>query len=396
MQDATQISGRQQDRQAGRLRPIRPARCRLSLRLQAVLIACAWSSGMMAGHPAARGATTTVRLLPTAVVSGDDVTLADVAEISGESAELIAGWTLGAAPRVGQTGAIDLDAIQKMLARRGVNLSAWIFRGANRCVVQRVAPQRRLAEAVTVAADAAPGMPVQHEPLRAVVTTRPAADARTLEGVIREHIARRVAHLNGTPVVRFSPALSRVLELSRPTYDFQITDRSDRVLGMVPFEVLIVENGQPRQTVPVLAEVRLRKAVVTASRPINRGETVSESAVSVQDRLFEHVEEIGLTEPAAVIGQRATKFVAQDGMFYPRDIEPVPLVMRNDLVTVTVRRGGLTIRSSAKAMNAASYGERVVLRNEASKETFTATVTGPKTAEVTGEFPLASAEGGVR
>src|SRR6185369_12828315 len=73
-----------------------------------ILIACAWPSWMMAGHPAARGESeTVVRLLSSAVVNTDEVALRDVAEIKGESAELIGGWSIGAAPRVGSTGVVE-------------------------------------------------------------------------------------------------------------------------------------------------------------------------------------------------------------------------------------------------------------------------------------------------
>jgi flagella basal body P-ring formation protein FlgA len=68
-----------------------------------------------------------------------------------------------------------------------------------------------------------------------------------------------------------------------------------------------------------------------------------------------------------------------------RDVEPVPLVQRNDLVTVWVRRGRVAIKGSAKAMSSAGYGETVELTSELSrKDRFTGVVTGPKTVELPG------------
>jgi flagella basal body P-ring formation protein FlgA len=306
---------------------------------------------------------------------------------------------------------VDLGQLQSMLARRGVNLSNWVFRGASRCTVQRVgrappaSPAQNsdpLSKRSTTANAVRPNEPSasptiisadQQQP-----TTQPAAgteasratvcDPNSLEAVLRAHLSRRLSELGGTPVIRFSPGAARVLSLCSPTYTFRITDRSDRLLGMVPMEILVLDRGQPRQSLPVIADVSLRKTVIIASRPINRGEIIRSEHLLSEDRNFDRVDDIGVSRTAMLVGQRAKRFIDNHAVLSMRDVEQMPLVLANDLVTVFVRRGGLSIRSSAKALSAGGLGDTVQLRNEMSREVFAAVVTGQKSVEV-GDGPRA-------
>jgi flagellar basal body P-ring formation protein FlgA len=325
----------------------------------------------------------TVRLYPSAVVTGEQVLLSDVAEVQGESADLVSRWPVTMAPHAGATGVIESSVIQGMLARRGINLGHWVFRGATRCIVSR--PEEGAKGQVSRKAQTASASDrsAQSRPSEESAAAAP-AEANTLEAVLREHIARRLASQGGTTIVRFSPAVAKILALSRPTFDFQITERSERALGMVSLEVTILENGQSRQTLPVLADVSLRKSVVVATRPINRGEILNPGSLAREERVFDRTEDVGVGEMNGLLGQRAKSFIDAHSAVMVKDVESIPLVIRNDLVTVVVHRGALTIRGSAKAMESKSLGERVLLKNEGSKEPFTAVVTGPKQAEVGG------------
>lgn len=359
--------------------------------IAALTVAASAAQGDVANQPVAAttsgaqggAAEVVVRLLPSALVEGDEVTLADVAELQGDAANLLASWPVGAAPARGSTGVLELAQVQSRLARRGVNLSSWVFRGSSRCVVQRAsvtegAPKRNVVGTQPAATDkpivkpsAAPG------PM--------AADPQSLEGSIHLHMAAKLSALGGTPVLRFSPAVARALRLKQPEYQFQIHDRGERLLGIVPLDVSIFENGKLQQTLPVLVNVALKKHVVVANRPLNRGQLVATDDVRLDERTFERVEDVAADRCEILLGQRMKRFVEQQGLVFARDVEPVPLVVRNDLVMVTARRGNIVLRSAAKAITSGCFGEVVQLRNESSRESFTAVVTGPKTAELSTE-----------
>jgi len=339
-------------------------------------------------------AETVVRIYPTALVSADQVTLADIAAIHGEGSELVAGWTMTSAPSAGRESVISLSHVQKVLASRGVNLGCWVFRGSTRCTVKRAntapaatrRPHRveaksgrtRLDHVMIRDADNGDAFDVSEESHGSL----PDIDPNTLSGAVHEYISRRLANIGGKPSIRFSPTMSDLLGLSRPTYDFKIMSRSDRLLGFVPLDITIYEKSQFKQTLSTLAEVSVHVPMVVAARAINRKQTIKAQDLVVVTHAINRLEELGLTDVAPILGQQAKNFVDKGQKLTLRDIEPVPLVSRNDLVTVWVHCGNLRIKGSAKALSGGGYGESVVLKNEASKQTFTATVTGCKIAEV--------------
>ncbi|MBI4580428.1 MAG: flagellar basal body P-ring formation protein FlgA [Planctomycetes bacterium] len=332
-------------------------------------------------------AETVVRIYPTAVVTSDQVTLKDIATIEGEGAQLAGGWAITAAPGLGQEAVLEQSTVQQALLRRGINPGTWVFRGSAKCRISRPMPVGGLRREVpaTMAADTdSVAKPQAADTGSRTGVPKPQAvepDPDTLEGMIHRHIAERMAGLGGKSSIQMNPALRELLRLSKPTYEFHITDRSDRLVGLVPLEVAIYREGKLEQVQSVLADVSLVKTVVAAAGPINRGQTIRPQDVVLLERTFDRTDKPGLVNLSAAVGQRAIRFINKDEMVTGKDIEPVPLVLRNDVVMVTARRGSVTIKAAAKALTSAGYGEAVVLRNESSKETFTATVTGQKAAE---------------
>ncbi len=340
---------------------------------------------------------TVIRLYPVAVVSGAEITLADVAEIQGSAVRLAGGWSIAPAPASGQTRELSLGEIRAALGRRGINLSQWIFRGASRCKVTRSVPTPTNATvSIPGETNHLPNTHVQAD----VVAAGEQGDIRphSMEAALRAWLAGRLRKATGTPVIRFStnPRIAGALALTSPPYRFEIGEVGKQSLGDVALEVTVYEGSQVRQVVQILANVALRVSVVQATRPINRGETIAEGMVELRQREFERMEDIGLQSLPPVIGQRARHFINSEEMVQARHLEPMPLVERNDLVTVWVRRGPLVVKSSAQARAAGTYGSVIELRSLMSKETFLATVTGPKTVELVEGAPVSGtmAEGG--
>ncbi len=367
----------------------RTARRMMSAALAAVL--AAGGPARPAPADSAAPGETVVHLHPSATVSGDEVRLADLASLRGEGAELVADWTVATAPPAGERIVLQLGELQSILAARGANLGRWTFRGSLACEIRRpaeTATSRPAPEASSGTilpsgtTQPAPAARIAAEPASA---TRPAgpAPSRTLEQAVRDHIAGRLSDLGGTPVVRFGAGLARSLGLASPPYEFRITDRGERLLGMVPLEVGVYEHGRLRQQLAALVEVSLNRNVVVAAGPINSGQVIGRDDLTVEPRSFTRAEGLGATDPGVFIGQRARSLIARGAVLTARDIEPVPLVSRNDLVTVWAGQGGLRIKMVARSLSEAGYGQPVTLKNEASRETFVATVTGLRSAEVT-------------
>lgn len=309
-----------------------------------------------------------VRLHATAVVDKPQIYLADIADIEGPGSELAGRWKILSAPEAGEARVITRDQLQTILGDRGANLAKWEIRGYRECRVSR--PSLAGSQDADATREA-------HSP----DTMQPVID-NTLEGAIRAALTERAASFGGGISVRFSPAIRQLLAMRSPQYQFRIEHRGDRILGMVALDVTILEEGRVKQTVPMIVQVALRKRVVAAAQPINRNEVINAKHLSLVEQTFDQIEELGLSQTSPLIGQRAKRFIPPGELVQLKDVEPMPFVQRNDLVTVTIRRGAVSIRTVAKALGSGTYGDPVRLQNESSREAFEAVITGMRTAEV--------------
>ncbi|HSW47337.1 MAG TPA: flagellar basal body P-ring formation chaperone FlgA, partial [Phycisphaerae bacterium] len=353
------------------------------------LAACALGAEPAGARPETpRNAPAVIRMYSAAVVTDDAVRLSDVADVEGEAVDLAGSWVVASAPAVGSTKEVTVDQVERLLSQKGANLSQMMIRGPSRCTVSR--PKSRVSAGSQPASASIAGA---HADAGELVRDEANVDPASLEAAVRSHLGRKLAGLGGVPVIKFSPGAGRVLALKRPAYEFKVTDRSESSLGLVPIEVTVSEKDHVVQTLPMLVQVSLKKQVVVAARAINRSQRIGTDDLTAAERTFDRVEEMGLGEPGPLIGQQAKRPVGRGEQISLKDVEPVPLVQRNDLVTVWVRLGGVTVRGAAKAMSSGTYGQVVTLKNEASTQTFTATVTGPRTAEVPADATTASADG---
>ena len=290
----------------------------------------------------------TVRLHGTAIVAAEQVTLGDIAEVRGDLVGLAGSCPIVLSPKPGYS--------------LSLSLAHWTFRGSSRCTVTR--PVRREIDQSTLSQrrddrpavpNTSPGLPGRAVP--AVPSDTASINPDTLGGAMQLHIQQRLADLGGTPVIQFPKALSQQLELSKPTYEFRVICRGNDLLGLVPLDVTIIDSNKQEQTLQVSAKVSLRKTVLVAGHSINKGAVVAASDVSLQELVFDRVEDIGLADPAAVIGQQAKRFVDKGDKLLAKDFEPLPLVHRNDLVTVLISEMG---ERSAGRFSAVVVGEKTV------------------------------------
>ena len=351
-----------------------------------------------------------VRLFPTAVASGPNVTLGDVATLYGfdaHTAEDLGRLTLRPAPDRAQTETVGIEDVRAALESAGVSLADVTLLGAAECKVAatRAAPKRPNPSqpAPDPARDAPqreairPGSrrrmlssdrqsPAAHETLSDEPPLQPGAadhvNDGTLEAALRDYVDGYAADLGGRVEVRFGVAHRAALALRSPECRFDIRPRGENKLGMVWFDVNVAREGRKPQSVPILAEVTLLKPVVVASRNINHGQQVSGRDVRLEERPFKRLDDAGVAELAAVVGMDARRAIHPGDMLRSRDVRMRPLVQRNQLVTLWSRAGGLIVQKTGRAMDEGTLGDVVQVRPDGAKETVFATVSGPATVSV--------------
>ncbi|UCG15724.1 MAG: flagellar basal body P-ring formation protein FlgA [Phycisphaerales bacterium] len=338
------------------------------VRRAAMIALCLLAPAYAAAH------AESVRAWPTAVVVDDDIRVADVCMLQGfdaEAHERVTAIVVAPAPKPGGSSLVHLDDIRSALVRNGVNLATVIVKGASRCAVTR--PGVAVRPASPGGADRVPEQASDDRN----------APGRTLRQAVRDFFREQVERAGGTLNLTFGRTAKPVLDLSEPEFEFVVRRRSGRTLGMVSLEVVVRRQGKTVQVVPMVVTASFTKPVVVAQRSINAKATVSPQDVQVVDMTFTQFNQAGLSDPARAIGQRARRFIAAGETIHLRQLEPVPLVHRGQIVDVHAMVGGVRVVTSAKAMQSGAYGDVIELRShDGKRRTISAVVTGPRRVEV--------------
>ena len=228
------------------------------------------------------------------------------------------------------------------------------------------------------------------------VTLTPAAPAvqvkpadRWEKRFTRCTIARRRA--GGTAVVpveslqvRFNPQDEKLLALSDPQFKFNIDGRRARNLGDVSWEVTVITNGGSKK-VSVIADAAWQAAGahrqapgVQADHPRRRPDR--------PPRPWWTGSSMNPRPPARRSSARwRAASSRRDRRWTPRlRVDPVPLVQTGQLVTITAAQGSVPIKTVARAMEPGTFGQTVRVRNEATRDIYEVTLTGPQEGRMTG------------
>jgi flagella basal body P-ring formation protein FlgA len=112
---------------------------------------------------------------------------------------------------------------------------------------------------------------------------------------------------------------------------------------------------------------------------------ISSTDVALERRTFTSFQGIGVTASNRVVGQEARRIIHTGQMIKASDLKPKVLVKRNELVRISSTGGGVVLHTAARALQSGALGDVIEVRNEASKQTFWAQVTGLRQAQAVGD-----------
>lgn len=327
-----------------------------------------------------------VRVWASAVVVSDSIKLGDVAELrrleSSEEEESFRSVTITEAPPPGGSRIIHHEMIRAALSNKGVNLAKVTLAGASQCEVRRPATQQQAASCqsrseVTASSD------THHQ--SNVVSSGPQQSGTTLRKAIEDHFHREFARFGGRAEVLFDRSDDHVLELSGPPLEFRIRREKSAALGLCALEIDVIKDGKTAQQIPMVVRTALSRSVLTARRAINQGAAIVAADVDLMPVTFTRLDDLGLDDSALVIGQRAKRFIPAGTRIELETLEPVPLVLRGQLITLISEVGGVRVVTTAKAGANGMRGETIRVRSvDDHKIEFDAVVTGPGEARAAG------------
>jgi flagella basal body P-ring formation protein FlgA len=135
-------------------------------------------------------------------------------------------------------------------------------------------------------------------------------------------------------------------------------------------------------TVYVPAQIVVFENVLTAARPLLRGQRIEANDVMVVRQRANRRSRAYFHEPAQIIGMVAKRSIAMGKAFSLQLIQPPRLVQRGEDVTLVAETNALTVRMKGKALADGAEGDVIRVKNSTSNRVVEGVVTRPGIVKV--------------
>jgi flagellar basal body P-ring formation protein FlgA len=161
-----------------------------------------------------------------------------------------------------------------------------------------------------------------------------------------------------------------------------IPPRNNKLLGHITLEMVVLHEGQPINRLKVSGQVRLKRLVVCAARPLRPQNMIGPGDIQVISREMTGFNSDFFHSPEQVVGHILAKSVGPQEIITPRHLSRQPLIKRGDEVTVVFDQDGLEISTKGVAREQGYLGKTIRLLNPKSKKEFQGQVVDAKTVKV--------------
>lgn len=146
--------------------------------------------------------------------------------------------------------------------------------------------------------------------------------------------------------------------------------------------VKLFVDGKEYKKVWAKTRIRLYTDMVLASRPILRNELLKEEDLKVERRLVASIPRGVFDDIDEIQGMRAKRKIRKDAVITQSDITLPELFKRGSLVSILLKKGGLSISAKGKAMEKGVKGKVIRVENISSKKVVLAEVLDSRTVMV--------------
>ncbi|MFG0326093.1 MAG: flagellar basal body P-ring formation chaperone FlgA [Phycisphaerales bacterium JB037] len=317
---------------------------------------------------AARGQTVVQLRAAARVDASGPVTLGRLAMIEGVDAQTLASVVvIESVERELGAGAahfdLDSDRIRSAIERDGrVGLGNVVVRSGRCAVVPRAAR-----------GDEGVGSPEPKEPdLDELLTDT------TVGGVIRREIRRMFKVEERDLRVSFDPLDRELLTMS--AIGRAVVVRRTGSSGRLPLAVTVYEDERIVAGATIRADVKLKRTVLVAAVPIERGATIEAAQLTEQTQWLDP----GVAPALQAAGAEARSPIPAGRIVTDRMIQAPVAIERGELAIVHCLAGSIVIEEKARALGTARVGEVIEFESvDGLRRRFTARVDAPGRAVLT-------------
>ncbi len=214
----------------------------------------------------------------------------------------------------------------------------------------------------------------------AIGVSAPIQSADSIRSTVTEFVGQQTNHYGSrvrVKVGRIGPRL-RLPRCSEPLGAFQ--PPGSRILGNTTIGVRC--NGESPWTIYVPAYVQVIQPVAMSTRPLARGEVITDSDIKMVERDLAALKMGYIIDRKQPVGKVLKRSIGSDTIITPRLIELPRLVRRGEQVTIVAESLGIEIRATGEALADGARGDLIKVRNTTSKKVIEAIVSGPGMVKV--------------
>lgn len=130
-------------------------------------------------------------------------------------------------------------------------------------------------------------------------------------------------------------------------------------------------------TVRVPVQLQLFRSVLVTSRPLLRGDGLSEADVHAEERDVTRLGYGYIEDPGQLAGRTLARNLARGSVLTPGALGGRRMVRAGDHVQMLARLGGIEVRATGVALGSGDNGARLRVRNESSGKVVDAMVSAP-------------------
>lgn len=315
----------------------------------------------------ARGGTIALRSAAK-IDSARAVTLADVAELTGDDAVAAGGVVVepdvAAAAKGRMWAEVTIEQVDRALKAAGVPMGRLAVSGS-KCYVRFGAapPEPKVDREAEKAADG------------------PKVIDFAGDDTVRHRVGAALTRLFGVEPgamrVKFDAADEEVLALATAGRRIAVEPMTSVSTTRALIALRVYEGDSLAVNRTIAATVELRRRILVLTKDVARGRTISSDLINEEERWLEPGGAELITDRDDVVGCEALTRLETGRPLRAHDAAPAIVIKRGDSVDVLCLSGGLEIKARARAMSDGRRGERVELRMEGSKKTFVGRADAP-------------------
>ena len=310
-----------------------------------LILLCIWT---LMNTAAAEGVSVTVAT--SARVEGTYITLGQLAEISGDDAQRIAGLRqlkLGSAPSPGNSMVLTKETLGMRLAGAGSDLGGIVWQIPDAVTVtapsQTISGQTLLDKAI---------MTVQEQTSQGDISITPIGSVRDIVAPIGDMV--------------LTSSLPYGIRYNSPT--------------AVMIDVSV--NGQTVSKMSLRLDVKLYQQVVVAAVQMSPGEIVTTEKLRYERMDTGHLKLGYFTDVNKVQGLMTRRLLMPSAVLTDSVVSRPLLIKRGNMVTILARMGGMEVTAAGQAMQDGNEGQLIRVQNISSGKTISAKVLDTSTVQV--------------